>query len=99
MYGIIFFGVPQDGMDINSLIPMVENGPNRFLLESIGRINSQMLSIQQREFHKALGTEGESEIVCFYETLKSPTAIQVCLYPFYVCCRAETYYRSRANGK
>ena len=77
MYGIVFFGVPHDGMDISSLVPMVGDGPNRFLLESIGSINSQILSIQQREFHKALGGEGESEVVCFYETLKSPTAIQV----------------------
>ncbi len=66
-------------MDISSLIPMVEDGPNRVLLESIGNTSSQILSIQQRDFHKALGSEGESEIVCFYETLKSPTVIQVCL--------------------
>jgi protein SERAC1 len=74
VYGIVFFGVPHDGMDISSLIPMVGDGPNRFLAESISRINSQILSIQQREFHKALGEEGDSEVVCFYETLESPTA-------------------------
>lgn len=74
IYGIVFFGVPHDGMDTSSLIPMVGDGPNRFLLESISRINSQILSIQQREFHKALGKEGGSEVVCFYETLESPTA-------------------------
>lgn len=53
---------------------MVGDGPNRFLIESISRINSQILSIQQREFHEALGKEGNSEVVCFYETLESPTA-------------------------
>ncbi|KAK4446083.1 hypothetical protein QBC34DRAFT_486914 [Podospora aff. communis PSN243] len=74
VYGIVFFGVPHDGMDISSLIPMVGDGPNRFLVESTSRINSQILSIQQREFHDALGKEGDSEIVCFYETLESPTA-------------------------
>ncbi len=61
-------------MDISSLIPMVGDGPNRFLVESISRINSQILSTQQREFHTALGKEGSSEIVCFYETLESRTA-------------------------
>ncbi|KAK0720958.1 hypothetical protein B0H67DRAFT_209529 [Lasiosphaeris hirsuta] len=61
-------------MDISSLIPMVGDGPNRFLIESIGRINSQILSIQQRDFHTALGEEGGSEVFCFYETLESPTA-------------------------
>lgn len=79
VYGIVFFGVPHDGMDTTSIIPMVGDGPNRFLVESIGRINGQILSIQRREFHDALGEEGNSEIVCFYETKESPTAKEVCL--------------------
>lgn len=74
VYGIVFFGVPHDGMDISSLIPMVGDGPNRFLVESINRINSQVLSNQQQEFHAALGEKGASEVFCFYETLASPTA-------------------------
>jgi len=74
IYGVVFFGVSHDGMDTSSLILMVGDGPNRFLIESISRINSQILSIQQREFHKALGEEVGSEVVCFFETLESPTA-------------------------
>ncbi|KAF5235110.1 hypothetical protein FAUST_7282 [Fusarium austroamericanum] len=74
VYGIVFFGVPHMGMDISSLIAMVGDGPNRFLIESISHINSQIPSIQQREFYTALGEEDDSEIVCFYETEKSPTA-------------------------
>ncbi|CAM1505177.1 Fc.00g108140.m01.CDS01 [Cosmosporella sp. VM-42] len=76
VYGIVFFGVPHDGMDVRSLIPMVGDGPNRFLIESISHINSQILSIQQREFHDALGGQDEStsEIFCFYETEESKTA-------------------------
>ncbi|KAL6798387.1 hypothetical protein J3E68DRAFT_449339 [Trichoderma sp. SZMC 28012] len=74
VYGVIFFGTPHDGMDISSLIPMVGDGPNRFLVESISRINSQIISIQQRDFHRALGKKGDSEVFCFYETLESPTA-------------------------
>lgn len=80
IYGIAFFGVPHDGMDIRSLIPMVGDGPNRFLLESIGFTNSQILSIQQRKFSKALGVKGEFEIISFYETRLSPTALQVWLH-------------------
>ncbi|KAH6980866.1 hypothetical protein BKA56DRAFT_485948 [Ilyonectria sp. MPI-CAGE-AT-0026] len=76
VYGIVFFGVPHEGMDTSSLIPLVGDGPNRFLIESISRINSQLLSIQQREFHTALGSNGHSEVFCFYETLESPTAHQ-----------------------
>ncbi|OPB40304.1 hypothetical protein A0O28_0003830 [Trichoderma guizhouense] len=74
VYGVIFFGTPHDGMDISSLIPMVGDGPNRFLVESISRINSQIISMQQRDFHRALGKKGDSEVFCFYETLESPTA-------------------------
>lgn len=48
--GIAFFGVPNDGMDISSLIPMAGDGPNRFLLESINHINSQILTMQQQNF-------------------------------------------------
>ncbi|KAF4342119.1 kinesin light chain 1 [Fusarium beomiforme] len=76
VYGIVFFGVPHDGMNIESLISMVGNSPNRFLVESLNSVNSQILSIQQRDFHDALGAEGDSEIVCFYETETSPTAQQ-----------------------
>ncbi|RMZ79078.1 hypothetical protein DV737_g3580, partial [Chaetothyriales sp. CBS 132003] len=76
VYGIAFFGVPHDGMDVSSLRSMVGDGPNRFLLESIGSFSSQILSIQHREFQDALGGQGESEIVSFYETSKSPTAKQ-----------------------
>ncbi|KAL7803977.1 hypothetical protein V8C43DRAFT_320587 [Trichoderma afarasin] len=75
VYGIAFFGVPHDGMDISSLIPMVENGPNRFLLESIGLFSSQILSVQHREFLETLGAQ-ESKIICFYETRMSPTAVK-----------------------
>ncbi|VUC29568.1 unnamed protein product [Clonostachys rosea] len=74
IYGLVFFGVPHDGMDISSLIPMVGDGPSRFLVESIGHISSQILTIQQREFPTALGDKECSEVFCFYETLKSPTA-------------------------
>ncbi|KAH6971767.1 hypothetical protein BKA56DRAFT_494822 [Ilyonectria sp. MPI-CAGE-AT-0026] len=76
VYGIVFFGVPHDGMDISSLIPMVGNGPNRPLIESIDRFNSMVLTIQQRDFHPALGGEGDSEVFCFFETNMSETAQQ-----------------------
>jgi len=70
-------------MDISSLIPMVGDGPNRFLLESIQATNSQILSIQQREFPKVFGDGGKPEVFCFYETRMSPTAELV--YPSKLC--------------
>ncbi|KAL7916459.1 hypothetical protein GGI35DRAFT_466067 [Trichoderma velutinum] len=76
IYGIVFFGVPHSGMDIESLIPMVDDGPNFPLVKSIGT-SSPILDQLQEEFHPALGRQGDTEIICFYETAESPTAQQV----------------------
>ncbi|KAF6829473.1 kinesin light chain [Colletotrichum musicola] len=78
LHGIVFFGVPHDGMEISQLIPMVGNSANRELIGSMSRINSQILTMQQREFHRALGPKAEKriEIFCFCETQESPTAQQ-----------------------
>jgi hypothetical protein len=97
IYGIAFFGVPHDGLDIRSLIPMVRDGPNRFLLESIGHNSSQVLSTLQREFPMALGGEGESEIVCFYETAQSSTPQEVCLISLYQRPQANAHQDDDGN--
>ena len=76
IFGLLFFGVPNDGLDIESLVPMVNDQPNRFLLESLGSMNSQILSIQRRNFSNILDRTN-LEIFCFYETELSPTATKV----------------------
>jgi protein SERAC1 len=76
-YGALLFGVPNQGMDISSLIPMVKDQPNRHFLETLGR-ESDLLRKQNRAFPKAFPFK-DSEIYCFYETLGSPTAIEVSL--------------------
>lgn len=48
--GAVFFEVPNDGMSIESLIPMVGDQPNRFLLESISSINPQVLNTRNNFF-------------------------------------------------
>ncbi|PON29166.1 hypothetical protein TGAM01_v202273 [Trichoderma gamsii] len=75
IYGIVFFGVPHGGMDVASLIPMVGDGPNRLLVESIGA-SSSILDDLELNFHPSLGGQGEKEVTCFYETEQSPTAQQ-----------------------
>jgi hypothetical protein len=72
VHGLVFFGVPNDGMDIKSLIPMAGDGPNRSLIESLSSSNSQMLRTLHQEFHDILGSG--RMILCFYETELSPTA-------------------------
>lgn len=74
--GALFFGVPNDGMDITSLIPIVNNQPNHFFLGSLNAINSQVLRLQERSFAKLLD-QMALDIFCFFETKESPTAAQV----------------------
>lgn len=64
-------------MEISSLIPMVGYGPNSELVHSLNRINSHVLTVQQRNFPQALGPKGNTEVFCFYETEMSPTAKKV----------------------
>ncbi|KAM3550107.1 hypothetical protein ARSEF4850_008509 [Beauveria asiatica] len=74
--GMLLFGAPNDGMNIASLIPMVSDQPNRFLLESLNFMNSQILSFQKREFSRVLRS-AKFELYCLYETELSPTATKV----------------------
>lgn len=74
--GCLFFGVPNDGIDTESLIPIVNDQPNRFLLESLNSMNPQISRIQKRNFSGVL-SRAEFEIFCFYETRLSPTAAKV----------------------
>jgi hypothetical protein len=75
VYGALFFGVPNQGMEIASLVPIVKDQPNQALLHSLGK-ESQILRKQSREFPKAFDSR-DSEIFCFYETEMSPTAVLV----------------------
>ncbi|KAJ5381895.1 uncharacterized protein N7496_004323 [Penicillium cataractarum] len=71
--GVFLFGVPNDGMKIESLVPMVSDRPNRSLIQSLRDVNSQVLGMQKRNFFKVI-TKFPLEIYCFYETELSPTA-------------------------
>lgn len=82
--GIVLFGTPNDGLDIESLVPMVNNQPNRSLLESLSFKNSQVLRRQRHEFSKIL-ERTKLQLFCLYETEESPTAIQVCKHS--LCCK------------
>lgn len=72
IYGALFFGVPNQGMDIASLVAMVKDQPNQALVHSLGT-ESQILRDQCRYFSDAFDSR-DSKVVCFYETMKSPTA-------------------------
>lgn len=71
----LFFGVPHEGMEIESLVPLVKDQPNRSLLESLNK-NSGLLQRLKKDFSNSFGTN-HPQIVSFYETEKSPTAVEV----------------------
>ncbi|KAL9111951.1 MAG: hypothetical protein Q9187_007849, partial [Circinaria calcarea] len=73
-YAALFFGVPNQGMDIGSLIPMA-GGQNLPMLMNLGK-ESELLRGLHREFLSNF-TYKTSRIISYYETKVSPTAIQV----------------------
>lgn len=77
--GIIFFGVPHDGMDIHGLKEMAGNKLNRSLIESLSNENSAILKRLRGDFNALLEKFAYMDIFCFYETEMSSTPSQV--YP------------------
>src|SRR5438045_7897312 len=73
--GILFFGVPSQGMDISSLLGMVKGKVNENFLRGL-RHDSDMLRNQHLEFCHKFPHES-CKIVSFYETEYSPTAKKV----------------------
>lgn len=79
---ILFFGTPNQGMDITSLIPMVEGQANEDFLRSLGT-DSADLRRQAQQWSKAFDSVKPSfasdalEITSYYETSTSRTAVKV----------------------
>lgn len=72
--GILFFGVPSQGMDIESLIPMVPTSEMRALLFSLDKTNSPTLRELGLSFPRKIKELQNFEAFNFYETRESPTA-------------------------
>jgi hypothetical protein len=73
IYGALFFGVPSQGMDVDSLRLMVKDQPNELLLLSLQHA-SDTLKTQSRDFDKDFPNDMDGKIAYFYETSESPTA-------------------------
>lgn len=95
--GMLFFGVPNQGMPISQWIPIVEGQPNRFFIEQLCA-SSDILRVFRTDFRK-LFTFRDSKIYSFYETKESPTAQRGVSR---ACCfkkaTAKTTYRVKASG-
>ena len=73
--GLLFFGVPNRGIDIESLQAIVGDRQNRYLLESVGQYSDLLLE-QDRQFGSTFHFK-DSRVISFFETKSSPTAIKV----------------------
>lgn len=73
--GALFFGTPNQGMDIESLATMVGDQPNRYLVESLGK-GSEVLKALLNNFNEVF-TARDPEIISFYETQLSNQARKV----------------------
>ena len=73
--GMLFFGVPSQGMQIRSLISMVQGNVNENLVQCL-RENSEILRVQHRNFCEKFPYKS-CKIVSFYETEESPAVKKV----------------------
>ena len=71
-YGILFFGVPNQGMDISSLLAMVRGQPNLHFLSTLSKDGGLLQCLIER--FRTVFVFPDSRIYSFYETEMSPTA-------------------------
>jgi protein SERAC1 len=74
-YAAMFFGVPNQGMDISSLIPLAEGQDNLPFLTNLGN-DSELLHDLNWDFCLKFDFK-DSIIISYYETERSPTAERV----------------------
>lgn len=77
--GLLFFGVPNQGMEIKSLVAMVGENRTRFLLETLAP--SSRWTQEQSERFRELCPE-DIRIATFFETKESPTVIEVIMVAY-----------------
>ncbi|KAH6607118.1 hypothetical protein Trco_003431 [Trichoderma cornu-damae] len=77
IHGVVFFGVPHDGMDTASLQRVSRDGPNQWFVESLRQGGRELLRQIHSEFVQALDQNKEVEIFSFYETLESSISPKV----------------------
>jgi hypothetical protein len=76
VYGLLFFGVPNQGIRISHWLPIVRDQPNESLVRNLAPGSIYLRNLQDRfcrvfRFH-------DSRLVSIYETMKSKTA-KVCI--------------------
>lgn len=68
---VMFFGVPNRGLDISSLTSMVKGQPNEDLVKNLDP-SSPFLSLLHEMFYDKFAVKG-SQIICIFETKETAT--------------------------
>lgn len=71
-FAIFFFGVPNQGMDIKSLLAMVRGQPNLPFLAALDKNNGLLHELVEK--FRAVFDFRDSHVISFFETKESPTA-------------------------
>jgi hypothetical protein len=74
-YALLFFGTPNQGMNIETLRSMVNGQPNERLIADLGT-ESEVLRNLESDFHRCFNKK-DLKVVSFYEMKDTPT-VQVC---------------------
>jgi hypothetical protein len=84
-YGLLFFGVPSQGMNVEALAAMVENQPARYNLSLLDEnVGFRLRNKHHQAFCEAFDFP-DSKIVYFFEQKKTPTVQQVSRGPYVMC--------------
>ncbi len=75
-YAMLFFGVPNTGMNIDGIRAMFDRQPNEGFIMSLA-IRSHLLRDLHRDFTDRFKFP-DARIVCFYETRKTASSVLVC---------------------
>ena len=76
-YGALFFGVPNQGMDVEAMATMIGDRPGRYTLNLLDQqLGYRLRSRQHDEFCQAFSFR-DSHIVQFFELHKTPTVREV----------------------
>lgn len=82
-FGMLFFGVPNTGMNINHLRPMVTGRPNESFILNLAQ-NTESLRILSRAFRESFDFD-DSEIILFFETEYTPIPAYVSIFEESAC--------------
>jgi len=87
IYGIMFFGVPNQGIMVEHWMRTVQAQPNEYLLQTLGLRSTYTRKVHD-DFRDAFEQLEHSETIAIYETEKTRLSkVRTLFDQFRCCCR------------